>query len=54
MQPHQKKGSVIPFNSYLKRLKPKKKQAKEDIEERNKRALFMQEKAKKLEQAKNG
>ena len=49
MQPHQKRGSIKPFKSYLDSLKPKPKLTEQEIKERNRRSLYMREKFKKTE-----
>jgi len=49
MQPHQKKGSVKPFNKYLESLKPRPKLTEEQKQEKNKAALYMRKKFEKTQ-----
>ena len=53
MQPHQKKGSIKSFPTYLESLKPRPKLTEEQKEEKYRKALYLREKAEKLERFKN-
>ena len=54
MQPHQKKGSVKPFNIYLESLKPQPKLTEKELELKKKIFLSKTEKYKRILRARYG